>query len=175
MGPDDGTNPYQPSSIRTSASEQQSDSTILIIGPVIGSVLLIMQGIVVGGLGLLPSDLPSFFLVFGTHLLGCGIAGVAFGMVKGRGVIALAAGWVSVLLNVSLVLRVCMFLIDGTARGATVVAAPLLLGVPAVLNACAVFFSRRDNVSGHTENSGVTAARKESAAKTAASDHAGPS
>ena len=78
-------NPYQPSTVPAAESERRPFLAILWLGAIIGSILLVLLGIAVVGLGMLPSDAPEFFLLCGAHLIASGAFGAVCALTKGRG------------------------------------------------------------------------------------------
>jgi hypothetical protein len=100
----------------------------------IGSILLLLLGLAVAALGTLPSDTPGFFLLSGLHLAACGTLAVICTWIKPSGPIRHLFCWMSMILNAALVVRIAMLIVEGTVRGPLIVAAPLLLGIPATLN-----------------------------------------
>jgi hypothetical protein len=101
---------------------------------VVGSLVLLLLGLAIAVLGTLPSDASGFFLLSGLHLASCGLLGVICAWIKPRGPIRHSFCWMSIILNAALVVRIAMLIVDGTVRGDLIVAAPLLLGIPAALN-----------------------------------------
>ena len=51
----------------------------------IGSIVLVLLGFAVVGLGMLPSDAFRYFLLFGAQLIGSGALGVISVWLRGRG------------------------------------------------------------------------------------------
>ncbi|MCA9123416.1 MAG: hypothetical protein H6822_10590 [Planctomycetaceae bacterium] len=100
----------------------------------LGAIILVLLGCAVVGLGMLPSDAPGFFLLFGAHLIACGALGAIGAWTTRRGGLRLLFRWMSVIVNAALAFRIAMLILSGTVRGPLIVAAPLLLGLPATLN-----------------------------------------
>jgi hypothetical protein len=136
-------NPYRPSTDTPSSSEIPLSISAARLGSVIGSIVFVLLGIAVAGLGLLPSDAPGFFLLTGAHLIACGTLGVTCAWVQGRGGVRYLLCWTSLIVNAALVVRVAILILDGTMRGPLLVAAPLLLGLPAALNVASALNLRR--------------------------------
>lgn len=100
------------------------------ISSIVGSAVLVLVGIGVAALGMSPSDAPAFFLLNGAHLIASGA--LALLCVRGRAPRLLC--WTALIANVALAVRLAVLLLDGSVRGPLIIAAPLLFGVPAVLN-----------------------------------------
>lgn len=100
----------------------------------IGSAVMVALGLAIAGLGLLPSDAPSFFLFLGLHVTICGGLGLVHQLTRGRGWLRVVLRLASATVNGALVVRIAMLVLDGTVGGVIVVAAPLLLALPAMLN-----------------------------------------
>jgi hypothetical protein len=107
------------------------------ISAIIGSIVMILLGVAITGLGMLPSDAPGFFLLLGVHLLAAGAMGLAQQLTKGRSWFRLLLRLTSITINGVLAVRIVMVVLDGILRGPMVVAVPVLLGLPAVLNVVA--------------------------------------
>ena len=45
---------------------------------VIGSIVMVLLGVAITGLGMLPSDAPRFFLLLGLHVVAGGAGSVSF-------------------------------------------------------------------------------------------------
>lgn len=136
-------NPYQPSNVPLSSEPPRPSISVKSVCVTIGSVLLLLAGLAVAALGMLPSDVPGFFLLSGLHLAACGTLGVLCEWFRLRGSIRILACWSSMLLNAALAVRIAMLIFAGIVRGPLIVAAPLLLGIPAVINVLAAVLSLR--------------------------------
>ena len=83
---------------------------------------------------MLPSDAPGFFLLTGAHLIASGTLAVTCAWVNGRGEVRIPLCWMSIIVNAALMIWIAILILNGTVRGPLIVAAPLLLGLPAMLN-----------------------------------------
>jgi hypothetical protein len=138
-----------PPTARPAANAPPRRGRILSLLAIIGSGVMIPLGIGIFGLGLLPSDMPQFFLLLGLHVIASGGLGLLHPLTKGRGVLRRSLQFASVVVNGALVVRLVVFAFTGMVRGPMVLAVPLLLGVPAVLNVvAAVLGSGRPNPPG---------------------------
>ena len=107
----------------------------------IGSILLVLLGCAVVGLGMLPSDASRYFLLFGTQLIGSGALGAISAWLRGRGRLRFLLRALSLIVNAALVVWTAVLIFNGMVRGPLLVAAPLLFGVPAVLNILSAAFA----------------------------------
>jgi hypothetical protein len=133
-------NPYEPSTATPTAPKRPSFLTAVWLGAIIGSIILLLLGCAVGGLGMLPSDAPGFFLFSGAHLIASGAFGAICAWTKGRGGLRLPLCWTSMIVNAALAIWIAILILNGTVRGPLTVAAPLLLGLPAALNVVSAAF-----------------------------------
>ncbi|XZE56497.1 hypothetical protein SH139x_002613 [Planctomycetaceae bacterium SH139] len=99
-----------------------------------GSLLILLLGTGVAALGMLPSDAADSFLLFGLHLLASGLLGVICSWFELSGPLRYFFCWTSMLANATLVAQITMLVLAGTFRAPLIVAAPLLIGIPAMLN-----------------------------------------
>ena len=136
-------NPYQQITTSPAATERRPHLTALRVGTITGSIVLLLLGSAVAGLGILPSDAPGFFLLSGAHLIAGGALGAIYAWTVGRGGLRLLLCWTSMIVNASLAIRVAILIFDGTVRGPLIVGAPLLLGLPALLNVVSAAMSLR--------------------------------
>lgn len=107
----------------------------------IGSGLLILLGVATVGIGALLSDTPGFFVLSGLSLSAAGGTGIAHHLVRARGWYRLLLRVMSIVLNALIVLWLTKFIVGGTVRGSLAAAAPVLLGLPAVLNIVAAILN----------------------------------
>ena len=135
-------NPYEPSTVTPSGPERRPCLATLWLGAIIGSIILVLLGCAVVGLGMLPSDAPGLFLLFGAHLITGGALGAICASTKGRGGLRLLLRWTSIIVNAALAIRIAILFLNGTVRGPLIVAVPLLLGFPAMLNVASAAFGR---------------------------------
>ena len=63
-----------------------------------------------------------------------GVLGAISAWTQGRGGLRLLLRWTSIIVNAALAIGVLRLILNGTVRGPLIVAAPLFLGLPAVLN-----------------------------------------
>ena len=127
-------NPYEPSNAAPSSPEPSPVFSAHSFGSIVGSIALVLLGIAVTSLGMLPSDAPGFFLLNGAHLIACGLLGVTCAWVGGRGGVRHQLCWASIIVNAALAVRLAVLIANGTVRGSLIIAAPLLLGLPTMLN-----------------------------------------
>jgi hypothetical protein len=130
-------NPYQSPTVPGTDPKRRALRTVLSLGAIIGSVILVLLGCAVAALGMLPSDAPQFFLLCGAHLIASGAFGAIGALATWHGGLRYLFGWTSMIVNAALVVWIVMLVLNGTVRGPLVVAAPLLLGLPAAINVVA--------------------------------------
>jgi hypothetical protein len=136
-------NPYQASSGPLSSQPPRPSIAARLVCVTIGSILLLLLGLAVAALGMVPSDVPGFFLLSGLHLAACGMLGLICTWIKPRGPLRRLFCWTSMILNAALAVRIAMLVFDGTIRGPLIVAAPLLVGIPATINVVSAALSLR--------------------------------
>lgn len=100
----------------------------------LSSIVLVLLGLAVSVLSMLPSDASGFFMLMGLHLIACGMLAVPCAWGKRHGPVWRLLCWISILANAALAVRMGMLVCDGTIRGPLMIAAPLLVGVPAAIN-----------------------------------------
>ena len=100
----------------------------------IGSIVLVLVGCAVVGLGMLPSDAPRYFLLFGAQLIASGALGAISAWLRRPGRLRFLLRALSLIMNAALVVWTGVLIFNGMVRGPLLVAAPLLFGLPAVLN-----------------------------------------
>ena len=136
-------NPYRPSTDTPSSPENTPSTSAAKLCSVIGSIILVLLGIAVTGLGALPSDAPGVFPLTGAHLIARGTLGVTCRWEQGRGRVLNLLRWTSLIVNAALVVRVAFFILDGTVHRPIFVSAPLLLGLPAAVNVASAALNLR--------------------------------
>lgn len=133
-------NPYESPKCPSPAQQRSADVAIGQFA-VAGSAILVLIGCAVIGLSLLPSDAPQSFLVAGVLLMACGVSGALMvwrlrsggRSVLSRGLVHLFRG-LALVLNTILLFQMTLLLLNATLRGPMIIAAPVLVGVPAGLN-----------------------------------------
>ena len=130
-------NPYQASNVPADAQRPRPTISAQLVLVILGNVLLLLLGLAIAALGLLPSDAPGFFLLSGLHMVACGMLGLVCTWIKLRGPIRYFLNVTTMLLNAALAARIGMLVFDGTIRGPLMIAAPLLVGVPAAIDVVA--------------------------------------
>jgi hypothetical protein len=136
-------NPYQPPTVTPSSSTRRPSFSAHGLCSAVGSIVLVLLGIAVAGLGMLPSDAPGFFLLTGAHLIASGTLAVTCAWVNGRGEVRNPLCWMSIVVNAALMIWIAILILNSTVRGPLIVAAPLLLGIPAVLNVVSAVLNLR--------------------------------
>ena len=96
---------------------------------------MVVLGGGISALSLLPSDAPGFFLFVGLGPLICGCVGLGYALVPAGTWVSSVLRWMSVLVFVLLVVLIGWLVVGGLVRGQMVIAAPVLLGLPCLVNA----------------------------------------
>jgi hypothetical protein len=92
---------------------------------------------------MLPSDAPEFFLLCGAHLTACGAFGVVCALTERRAGLRHLLYGTSIIVNAAFMIWIAILILNGTVRGPLIVAAPLLLGLPAMLNVVSAVLNLR--------------------------------
>lgn len=127
-------NPFEPPTTRLPKSKRLARLAANRLVIVIANSVLCVLGFAFAALSLIPSDAPEFFLYTGVHLIGCGTSGFLSGLVKRPMALSVALRSLSFVANLTLVARLLVLVFAGTVRGPLAIAAPVLIGVPALLN-----------------------------------------
>ena len=136
-------NPYRPPTVTPCSPPRRPSFSAHGLCSAVGSIVLVLLGIAVAGLGMLSSDAPEFFLLCGAHLIACGAFGAVCALTKGRGGLRHLLFWTSMIVNAALMIWIAILILNGTVRGPLIVAAPLLLGLPAMLNVVSAVLNLR--------------------------------
>ena len=129
-------NPYQPSTGSPSSATFGRLFSGHSLCALIGSIVLILFGIAVAGLGMLAMEAPWFFLHSGAHLIACGAIAMTCVWGDRRGRVWYPLYWASLFLNAALVMRIIILILLGTIRGPLIVAGLVLIGLPAGAKRC---------------------------------------
>ena len=103
----------------------------------IGCIVLILLGGLIFALGLLPSDLPSFFLRTGSHVFVTGAVGIPVILTRRWMRLRIVFRVVSGVVSLTLIAHITWLILDGQVLGFAARAAPMLLVLPACLNVIA--------------------------------------
>lgn len=106
------------------------------------SSIMVLLGGGISALSLLPSDAPGFFLFVGLGPLICGCVGLGYALVPTGTWVSSLLRWLSLIVFALLLVLIGWLLIRGIARGQLVVGAPVLLGLPCLVNAAYAFVGR---------------------------------
>ncbi|MEM8733428.1 MAG: hypothetical protein AAGG44_04360 [Planctomycetota bacterium] len=127
-------NPFEPPITRASKSNSVAQFSTRWHVVVIANAVLCFLGFAIAALSFIPSDAPDFFLYSGAHLIACGTLGGLSGLLNGPMSLRTLLRSLSFIANSTLVARLLLLVLAGTVRGPLAVAAPVLIGAPALLN-----------------------------------------
>lgn len=133
-------NPYQAPHASPSRRRSAPYRSATMLGIFACNIVLMLLGLTVGALSMFPSDVPEFFLLSGLHLIASGVLGAICSWGHQSRLFHYLFSVTSLLVNTSLAIRVVFLLLNGTIRGPLVVAAPMLIGIPALLNVVVAIF-----------------------------------
>jgi len=103
----------------------------------VGSIVLLVLGAGVTALGLLPSDIPRFFVRHGAVPAVAGATGLLTLALRRGGPLAVVARAVALVAGAATAVDVGALVITGRVLGFAAWAAPVLLGLPAAINVAA--------------------------------------